>query len=126
MGQYAKAEPLYQRALKIREKAFGPNNPKTAYSLNDLGALYVAQDDYAKAEKLFQRALKIREKSLGADHPDTAVTMQNLAATYRGHGPVQKGRTALSPCLSLNRENVRPRSSQYSVDREQNRHRLSP
>src|SRR5207245_8946794 len=83
MGQYAKAEPLYQRALKIREKAFGSNNPKTAYSLNDLGALYVAQDDYAKAEKLFQRALKIREKSLGADHPDTAVTMQNLAATYR-------------------------------------------
>jgi hypothetical protein len=24
MGDYAKAEPLFQRALKIREKALGP------------------------------------------------------------------------------------------------------
>ena len=27
MGDYAKAEPLYQRALKIREKALGPEHP---------------------------------------------------------------------------------------------------
>src|SRR5207245_5052713 len=48
-----------------------------------------------------------------------------LGGNLSGHGPIQKGRTALSACLSCNRENVRPRSSQYSVDREQYWHRLS-
>jgi hypothetical protein len=32
-GAYAKAEPLYQRALVINEKALGPEHPTTATSL---------------------------------------------------------------------------------------------
>ena len=40
MGDYAKAEPLYQRALKIDEKALGPDHPRHAPSLNDLAGLY--------------------------------------------------------------------------------------
>ena len=39
-GQYAKAEPLYQRALGIREKALGPEHPDVARSLNNLAVLY--------------------------------------------------------------------------------------
>ena len=39
-GQYAKAEPLYQRALAIREKALGPEHPDVAQSLNNLAVLY--------------------------------------------------------------------------------------
>ena len=30
VGQYAKAEPLYQRRLRIREARLGPNHPKVA------------------------------------------------------------------------------------------------
>ena len=32
-GRYADAEPLYQRALAIREKEFGPDHPNVAQSL---------------------------------------------------------------------------------------------
>ena len=71
-GQYAKAEPLYQRALAIREKALGPDHPDVAASLNNLAGLYRAQGQYAKAEPLYQRALAIGEKALGPDHPDVA------------------------------------------------------
>jgi Tetratricopeptide repeat len=39
-GQYAKAEPLYQRPLAIREKALGPEHPDVAASLNNLAWLY--------------------------------------------------------------------------------------
>ena len=66
MGDYAKAEPLYQRALKIREKALGPEHPETAASLNNLAQLYREMGDYAKAEPLYQRALKILGKSAWA------------------------------------------------------------
>ena len=40
LGDYAKAEPLYKRALAIWEKALGPDHPDVATSLNNLAALY--------------------------------------------------------------------------------------
>ena len=42
MGAYDQALPLHQRALKIYEKALGPEHPDTAGSLNNLAALYKA------------------------------------------------------------------------------------
>ena len=62
MGDYAKAEPLYRRALAICEKALGPEHPDTAVSLNNLAELYNAMGDYAKAEPLFQRAWRFAKK----------------------------------------------------------------
>ena len=40
MGDYAKAEPLFQRAVKIDEKALGSDHPDTATALNNLALLY--------------------------------------------------------------------------------------
>ena len=40
MSATRQAEPPLQRALKIREKALGPENPDTATSLNNLAVLY--------------------------------------------------------------------------------------
>jgi hypothetical protein len=37
-GRYADAEPLYQRALAIREKALGPDHPNTALVVGNLGS----------------------------------------------------------------------------------------
>ena len=42
-GEYAEAEPLYRRALAIREKALGPEHPDTAHGLNNLAELYDTQ-----------------------------------------------------------------------------------
>ncbi|HUF45057.1 MAG TPA: tetratricopeptide repeat protein [Aestuariivirgaceae bacterium] len=39
-GRFGKAEPLYQRALAIREKRHGPEHPDVAKTLNELAALY--------------------------------------------------------------------------------------
>ena len=36
MGDYAKAEPLYQQALQIRQNVLGPEHPDTATTLNNL------------------------------------------------------------------------------------------
>ena len=75
-GRYAEAEPLYKRALAIREKALGPDHPDVGTRLNNLAGLYRAQGRYAEAEPLYQRALAIREKALGPDHPDVATVAQ--------------------------------------------------
>ena len=39
-GKYVDAEPLFRRALAIREKALGENHPDVAQSLNNLAVLY--------------------------------------------------------------------------------------
>ena len=67
-GTYAQAEPLYQRALAIREEILGPHHPIVAQSLNNLAALYRDQGHYAAAEPLFLRSLGIKEKTLGLWH----------------------------------------------------------
>ena len=85
-GQYDKAEPLYQRALVIAEKALGAEHPTTAGSLNNLAALYLQKGNYTQAEPLYQRALEIAEKVLGSEHPDTATSLNNLAALYHRQG----------------------------------------
>jgi hypothetical protein len=71
MGKYAKAEPLFQEALRIRRKVFGPENLHTAQSLNNPAWLYQPMGEYAKAEPLFQLSGALRG-SLGPDWPGTA------------------------------------------------------
>jgi tetratricopeptide (TPR) repeat protein len=61
-GDYAKAEPPLQEALRIRQKVLGPEHPDTAQSLNDLAVLYLDTHEYAKAEPLLKEALRIRQK----------------------------------------------------------------
>ncbi|HSE97441.1 MAG TPA: tetratricopeptide repeat protein, partial [Blastocatellia bacterium] len=54
-GEYAKAEPLYQRSLANYEKAFGPEHPDVAAALNRLARLYETKREYAKAESFYLR-----------------------------------------------------------------------
>jgi tetratricopeptide (TPR) repeat protein len=42
-GQDKKSEPLYKRALAIREKVLGQDDPNVATTLNDLAKLYANQ-----------------------------------------------------------------------------------
>ena len=56
-GRYADAEPLYKRALAIREKALGPDHPDVAHSAEQSGRAVQTQGRYADAEPLYKRAL---------------------------------------------------------------------
>ena len=82
-GKYKEAEPLYKRALEIREKALGPDHPDTATCLNNLALLYRDQGKYEKAEPLYKRALEILKKALGKNHPNYAIFLQNYALLLR-------------------------------------------
>jgi hypothetical protein len=90
------AEPLFLRALKIREKALGPDHPDTANSLDNLAGLY----NYQGAYLIFRTRRKrgSAEKALGTDHPETALSLNNLAGLYYTQGAYNRRKTA---CLSL-------------------------
>jgi CHAT domain-containing protein/tetratricopeptide (TPR) repeat protein len=85
-GRYAEAEPLYTRALAIREKALGPEHPDVSASLNNLAALFYSLGRYVEAEPFYKRSLAIREKALGPNHAAVAASLNNLVEHYRAQG----------------------------------------
>lgn len=61
---YPRAEPLYQRALTIQEKALGANHPDLAASLNNLARLYQTKGDAAQALIYQSRGNEVREREV--------------------------------------------------------------
>jgi CHAT domain-containing protein len=108
LGDYAKAEPLSQRGLQIREKTLGPDHRDTATNLTNLARLYRKMGDYAKAEPLLQRALKIYEKVLGPNHPNTAYTLSHLEVLYYQMGDYAKAEPLLQRALKINERALGP------------------
>jgi len=81
-GRYEDALAPAKAALEIAERSFGPNDTKTAESLNNLGAIYLLQGKYLQADEPLQRAVKIREEKLGPNHSDTVDSINNLGTLY--------------------------------------------
>ena len=59
-GRYAQAEPLFQRALAIWEKALGPEHPNVATALENYARLFREMKRGAAARELEARAQAIR------------------------------------------------------------------
>jgi len=64
-GRYAEAEPLYRRALAIKEKVFGEEHDATALSLENLSLLLVRIERYEEAVSFARRAFASRLAFLG-------------------------------------------------------------
>jgi tetratricopeptide (TPR) repeat protein len=71
----AAEEPL-QRALAIRERLLGPQNPAIAVALSKLGQAYRLENRLAKAEQAYRQALAIERTQ--APSPDLSETLNNL------------------------------------------------
>ncbi len=61
-GKYTEAEPLYQRALAILEKALGPDHPDLVTGLENYARLLRKTDRKADAAKTEEYAKAIRAK----------------------------------------------------------------
>jgi tetratricopeptide (TPR) repeat protein len=90
MGEYDKAEPLFQKGLKLFEDKLGPNHYKTGAALDNLGVLYREKGEYKKAESYALRAVDITEKARGPEHPETATCLNDLANLYEAMGDKAK------------------------------------
>ncbi|MDM8559546.1 tetratricopeptide repeat protein [Candidatus Parabeggiatoa sp. HSG14] len=103
MGDYARAEPLYQQALAIMKTVLGENHPYTATSLNNLAVMYYSMGDYARAEPLYQQASEIWKTALGENHPDYALSLNNLAELYRSMGDYTRAEPLYQQALAIDK-----------------------
>jgi centrosomal protein CEP104 len=81
--QFAAAQPLYERALRIQEKTLGAEHQDTVQTLTDLAICHLDQGHNEVGRPLLERALVLQEQALGPDHPDVSAirdVLQSLDA----------------------------------------------
>ena len=89
LGMSDQARALFQQAVQIREKTYGPNDTLVAESLNGLGDAARAKGDFALADSAYARTLAIREAAFGPESKEVASTLASIAVlrTRQGHLP---------------------------------------
>ena len=86
LGRHARAEPLQQRALALREKWLGPEHPDTLRSAAETVALLERLGRYAEAEDLALVALERRERLDGPLAADTLRIRHSLGGVLLSSG----------------------------------------
>jgi tetratricopeptide (TPR) repeat protein len=76
-GRHAEAEPLFERALSIRERKLG-DHVEVAELLVQMAASRETQGRITEAIALNERAMTIGSRTLPPDHPSVAAVRQTL------------------------------------------------
>jgi tetratricopeptide (TPR) repeat protein len=107
-ADYSGALDLNERALKIFEATFGPDDPHVAISLNNLGNTLRDLGNSAEAQKLFKRALQLHEAVHGHSHPKVAIDLNNLGNTLRDLGNLAEARKLYERSLQIDEKAYGP------------------
>ena len=86
MGNYAAAEPLYQKVLEIDRRILGEDHVDYARDLNNLAMLYRSTGNYAAAESLYVRALAIIGRAVGRRTPGFCLWSGQFGHAVRNSG----------------------------------------
>ncbi len=85
-GDYARARPLVERAVALRERE--PEHPELAGVLGLLGDQWWFEGSVTEADATYRRALAIAERTLRPGHPELAGHLANLATATLEMGDV--------------------------------------
>ena len=80
LGLYEAATAQFDRALKLRTSALGPNDPSVAEAEEAIGRARMLFGDFDTADMHFARALAIRESTAGPSDTATAAVLAGIGA----------------------------------------------
>jgi serine/threonine protein kinase/Tfp pilus assembly protein PilF len=99
-----KARPLLEQALAIGRGIGGPEHPRVAQTLNDLGVLTRMSGKAAESVGMLTEALAMRRRLLGPKHKDVAVTLSELGRSYESKGDAARAEALAREALTMRRE----------------------
>jgi serine/threonine protein kinase len=88
LGLYDDAESLFRKALDLRRRVLGSDNPDTVETMIQLSETTTRPSE---GRQLLRDAIEIRRRTLGPDNPDTLVPMGMLAGWLAGEGRLSEG-----------------------------------
>jgi hypothetical protein len=100
-SKYADAEPLLQRAVRMREAASGLDDAELIPSVDSLAYVEFGLQKFPEAEALYQRLRGLWEKNAGADHPMVALTLDKMAEFYAFQHRYEEAEKAATAALAL-------------------------
>ena len=103
LGLITQAKRQFERALDLRRRTLGEENPKTLNTATSVAGGVYGEGSYARAETLFGQILKTQRRVLGSEHPDTLRSMYALAHTYREQGKYPQAEMLLGQILPISR-----------------------
>jgi tetratricopeptide (TPR) repeat protein len=98
-ARLTEAEPIYVRALAIREYLYGTDNLDVAASLHNLGWLKEDTGKYSEAEFLYLQSLAIRKLKLGEHDIMVAQSMRRLGEIKLYQGKYSEAKTYFNQAL---------------------------
>jgi tetratricopeptide (TPR) repeat protein len=116
LAAYAQVSPLYERALNISEKIYGPDHPDVVKCLGNFAALLGTMNRPTEAEPLFRRALAITERSFGPDDPELAHSLSNLAALLGDTNRPGEAEPLLRQALAIDEKTYGPNHPDVAAD----------
>ena len=99
LGDYNRAEQLFQLALDSDLHNFGSDHPNVVSSQSNLAIVYTDLEDYNRAVQLLQLALDSALHNFGSDHPSVARSQSNLARVYKELGDYSRAAQLLQLAL---------------------------
>jgi eukaryotic-like serine/threonine-protein kinase len=101
LGRYDEARVELERAVALRERAFGPDHIEVARSVNNLGIVAESQGRLDDARAYDERALHIFETTLGPSHPYVSSALVNLALVCMRTGRLDEASLLLTRALAV-------------------------
>jgi len=99
LGEHEKAAPYLEKAVAIRTRVLGEEDPATLTSLHHLGHVLYARGQLAKAEAMCRTVLAGRRKHLPAGHADIASSLAFLGLILTDQGKPDEAEPLLREAL---------------------------
>jgi eukaryotic-like serine/threonine-protein kinase len=110
LGLHPQAESLGRRAVDIRTRALGPDNPDTLESKMKLGWELLVLDRVAEAEKIEREAYDTARRTLPESNPLRARTASDLAGILANQSHFREAEKLAREGFELDRRNLPPNS----------------
>ena len=107
-AEFAEAKVLFERALTLAEKAYGPDHPEVAAIVSNLGSVLQDLGDLQGAKEHYKRALKIDEEAYGPDHPEVAKDVSNLGSVLQNLGDLKGAKEHYKRALVIGEKTYGP------------------
>lgn len=100
-GRFDDALALFQRALHITERVYGPDHPDVADALTNMATVFKHEKKLDEAETMTIRALAATEKAYGAGHTRVAMGLTNLGDIQATDGHTTEALASYGKSLAL-------------------------
>jgi CHAT domain-containing protein/Tfp pilus assembly protein PilF len=104
LGQYGKAEALFEKGLAALRINPGADHPAYSASLTAFAYLQMDMGNYVAAEKMYADAARLLASQLGEQHPIYATLLNNRGALYATIGNASAAEADFRKALELKRK----------------------